>query len=247
MIISKLNIFTLFLSGLLLMPFLVYAQDLTMPDKFENLRLTGENAVGNTVRTYDGRYEGVRGHPYFLEEWTPGNVLLENEREYRNVKLKYNVYQDQLIGLQHDKFAIMLPKDQVRAFTMLKQDSSQTANFVKARHLEVDLSKVPPEQYVQVLYEGKLKLYAVNRKLLDEADYRGAYNTGRRYDLFGELDAVFYLSGPWGTSKLKRRNKKVLKAFKMHTKILKDYVELEELDLRQREDLIQLLQYYESL
>lgn len=222
-------------------------QELTMPDKFENLRLTGENAVGNTVRTYDGRYEGVRGHPYFQDEWMVGNVLLENEREYRDVKLKYNVYQDQLIGLQQEKYPIILPKDQVRAFTILKQDSTQTANFVKAIHLEAELSKVPPEQFVQVLYEGKLKLYAVNRKLLDEADYRGAYSVGRTYDEFGELDAVYYLEGPWGVEKLKRRNKKVLKVFKMHAKKLKEYVVAEELNLHDRADLIQLLRYYESL
>ena len=223
------------------------SQELTMPDKFENLRLTGENAVGNTVRTYDGRYEGVKGHPYFHEDWAIGHVLLENEKEYRNVKLKYNVYQDQLIGLQHSKYSIILPKEQVRAFTMLNEDSSQRVNFVKALHLEEELSKVPPQQYVQVLYEGKLKLYAVNRKLLEEADYRGAYSIGNTYDEYGELDAVFYLSGPWGVDKLKRRNKKALKVFKMHNKKLRDYVEAKGLDLKEREDLLLLLQYYESL
>jgi hypothetical protein len=84
--------------------------ELTAPDKLQNLLLTGDNDIGNTVRTYDGRYEGVKGHPDLYDDWVEGHVLLENEREYQNMMLKLNVTKDELIGLQQNKYPIILPK-----------------------------------------------------------------------------------------------------------------------------------------
>jgi hypothetical protein len=111
--------------------------ELTAPDKLQNLLLTGDNDVGNTVQTYDGRYEGEKENPYLYDDWVEGHVLLENEREYQNVMLKPNVTKDELISLQQNKYPIILPKKEVKAFTIGNGDSLGTANFVKARFLTI--------------------------------------------------------------------------------------------------------------
>lgn len=238
--------FTLFISiFFLLQP--AIGQELTMPDKFENLRLTGENSVGNTVRTYDGRYEGVKGHPYFSGEWLLGNVLLENEHEYQQVKLKYDVYQDELIGLQQEKFAIILDKDKVRAFTMKPSEEGQALNFVKARHLAHSIKRVDGDQYVQVLYEGKASLYAVQRKQLNKANYRGAYNYGNKFDEFVKVEADFYLAESGEAKKLKPKKRKVIQAFESHQQMLNEFINEQQLELKQEDDLRKLVSFYEKI
>lgn len=218
-----------------------------MPDKFENLRLTGENAVGNTVRTYDGRYEGVKGHAYLSDEWLVGNVLLENEKEYQNVKLKYDAYQDQLIGLQQEKYPILLDKDKVRAFTMMAEDSMELFKFVKAKHLDHNIKGVDGDQYVQVLHQGIVSLYAVNRKLLNKANYRGAYNYGNKYDEFVNIEPTYYLAETGEAHKLKLKKRKVVKSFADHAQAISKYIENEQLQLNNEESLLKLIAYYEEI
>lgn len=240
-------LFQLLIGGMLLYTNTAFGQELTVPDKFENLRLTRENAVGNTVRTYDDRYEGVKGHPYFSDEWMLGNVLLENEQEYQNVKLKYNLYEDQLVGLQHEKYAILLDKDKVRAFTIRDEESGNTYNFVKAAHLNHSFKKVNGNQFVQVLHQRKVALYAVNRKTLNKASYRGAYNYGNMYDEFVDMDAEYYLGESGKAEKLKFRKRKLLTAFDAHRDLLNKYIDEQQLSINEVDDLLKLIRYYEKL
>lgn len=243
----KCNLFFAMVVSLSLLATMVLGQELTMPDKFENLRLTGENSVGNTVRTYDGRYEGVKGHPYFSDEWLVGNVLLENEKEYQNVKLKYNAYQDQLVGLQQEKYPILLEKDKVRAFTMMDEDSTGVLKFVKAKYLDHSLKRVDGDQYVQVLHQGSVALYAVNRKLLNKANYRGAYNYGNKYDEFVNLEPTYYLAESDVASKLKLNKKTVVKSFDAHAQELRKFIEQEQIELKDEESLLKVIAYYEEI
>jgi len=243
----KCNLFLATVGCLLLITTLAPGQELTMPDKFENLRLTGENAVGNTVRTYDGRYEGVKGHPYLSDEWLVGNVLLENEKEYQNVKLKYDAYQDQLIGLQQEKYPILLDKDKVRAFTMMAEDSMEVFKFVKAKYLDHSLKRVDGDQYVQVLHQGIVSLFAVNRKLLNKANYRGAYNYGNKYDEFVNIEPTYYLAEAGEAHKLKLKKRKVIKSFASHMQAISRFIENEQLQLNNEESLLKLIAYYEEI
>jgi hypothetical protein len=245
--VIKCKLFLATLGSSSLISTLALGQGLTMPDKFENLRLTGENAVGNTVRTYDGRYEGVKGHPYSSDEWLVGNVLLENEKEYQNVKLKYNAYQDQLIGLQQEKYPILLDKDKVRAFTMMAKDSIEIMKFVKAKHLDHRLKRVEGDQYVQVLHQGIVSLYALNRKLLNKANYRGAYNYGNKYDEFVNIEPTYYLAEAGEAHKLKLKKRKVIKSFDDHTQAISKYIENEHLELSNEESLLKVIAYYEKI
>ena len=56
----------------------------------ENLNLLGSGSNGSMVRTFDDRYEGVRGSPFFIEEWAEGEIRGSNGKIYTDLQLKYN-------------------------------------------------------------------------------------------------------------------------------------------------------------
>lgn len=240
------NTFLSFVISITLSLTAAMAQEMSEPEKQQNLQNLGTSDLSGMVRTYDERYEGVKGHPLFFEDWVTGSVLLENNQEYQ-AELQYNVHTDELIVKQKGRDPVILDKERVRAFSMGVNDAANMANFVKASYLEHELPRVKEDKYVQVLYDGETVLYAINRKPLNKANYKGAYNTGQTYDEFGELDASYYFVGPHGVKKMKNNEKSVLKALgdKKDGK-LADYIEEQNLDLQDRTDLVELIMYYEN-
>jgi hypothetical protein len=225
----------------------LFAQEIDYAEKQQNLNNLGTNNFRGVVRTYNEGYEGVKGHPYFIEEWTTGNVLLENEQQHNGLQLKYNVHKDLLL-LQRRGTTMMLDKKRVRAFSLGVNDAANMANFVKAFYLEHDLPGIDNEKFVQVLYEGGTSLYAVNYKPFDRADgiQQGGYGQKQNYDEFEEMQATYFFAGPDGVKKLKGRKNQVLRALGDKDKQLKKYIDDNQLDLKDRTDLVELIMFYEN-
>jgi hypothetical protein len=106
---------------------------------------------------------------------------------------------------------------------------------------------VDEEQYVQVLHQGKIALYAINQKELHEADFRGAYSIGERYDEFGDIKLIYYLAGQNDVVKLKNKRKSVLKVLDDKNGLLSNYMQEQKLDPRKQQDLLQLILFKEQL
>ena len=82
---------------------------------------SGPNGMVNTI---DHRYEGLRGTPYFLPDWTKGQIEMVAGLNYTNVPLKFNAYQQQLILLRTwaGNDSIIVDASQVKKFTLTSND-----------------------------------------------------------------------------------------------------------------------------
>ncbi len=108
---------------------------------------------GNAYIEYQQQKEE---HPYFIDEWIDGSVVYENEL-YQNVPLLYDINKDRLItDHQYNINKIQLISSKVKSFT-LKQH--QFVNLME--------SGIPPGFY-ELLYDGKTKVYAQWKKILQE-------------------------------------------------------------------------------
>ena len=52
----------------------------------ENLRELGSTDGTGTVKTFDNRYEGVKGTPYAFGEWYPGEIFLGSKQKVANIR-----------------------------------------------------------------------------------------------------------------------------------------------------------------
>jgi hypothetical protein len=216
--------------------------DPTATEAKENIRELGSLSGTGNVRTFDNRYEGTKGSPYVFEEWVPGEVLMLNEQRILIREMNYNCFDNEVAYLDPDSKAVMLINKYTinRFFLIPGQD---TLLFVPLK-----LDEDRPAVFAEVLYQGESTLYKLYEKEFIRANYEGGYSADRKYDEFADKSSL-YLStanNP-GPIKIKKSKKQILAALSGAADGLAGYVKAEKLDLKREEDLIRLLEYYDSL
>ncbi|MDF9795395.1 hypothetical protein OKW21_000658 [Catalinimonas alkaloidigena] len=233
----KVNVSLIFLS---LIPLTAYAQEENAPVHQQEIEKLGSDMA----QSYASRYEGVKGSPYFTEKWISGEIEFDDRSKYDDVELLYNVYEDELLARDKGGNPVIVNKEIVRSFTMGKNDNTNMGNFLKADYLEYELDDVDDSQYVQELYKGEGALYAVNKKSLGQNS--SAENRGDTYDAFTELKADYYFISPSGKiHQLEPEQNSILKAMSARREAVGNYIEEQNLDLNERNDLVELVMFYE--
>ncbi|MEM8565709.1 MAG: hypothetical protein AAGF85_04570, partial [Bacteroidota bacterium] len=75
-------------------------------DMYGNVARNNLEAIGGAsgvVRTFDNRYEGVKGTPYLFEHWKSGVLYLRNGSTIEFSKGNYNKFEDEFIFIESDR------------------------------------------------------------------------------------------------------------------------------------------------
>jgi len=221
--------------------FETYAQQPSGQDAFVNtLNLGGQS---NVARTWDNRYEGVRGTPYLKNVWQNAQIISIEGKVYNNVPLKYDVYSNLLAVKNSKGDSISTETTNTKEFTWIGTGMT----FVKEPLLDntTDLKNFG-RLYQQIFKGNKTTLLKNYRKELLKADYQGGYNANRRYDeLIDETD--YYLKKDTQIEKIKLNEKNIVKFLADKEKEVKDFIKKQKLNLKNETDVVKLLQYYETL
>lgn len=159
---------------------------------FASFSLNGieANHSGNDTidvqKLYNGRawkniYYKIKGDQFlFTTDFITGSVTIDN-KEYRNLRLKYDVYNDELISINDHGIMLQMNKEMIDRFSLnydgrlysFKRIGSDTTGSMKG--------------FVNILYEGKSALYA---KYIKEILLLAVEN---KYDLFNQVIRVFFV------------------------------------------------------
>jgi hypothetical protein len=220
-----------------------FCQEIEGNDAQENLyKLGGQDADIGVVRKFDNRYEGVKGSPFYHDDWVNGKVVFESGRTAENIQLKYNVYEDELLILQSETGAIYTDKNNVTSFAFLHPDLQREEWFIKYPHPK----KPGSTQYFQVIFQGKVNLLGHNKIVFEKANYEGGYSNDKRYDEFKSYTTFYYNTASTTPQKLKSSAGGVAKIFPDKQAQVKQYIVENLLDCRKSEDLIRIFEYYEN-
>ena len=221
------------------------AQTVTPPEGYEakeNLRELGSTSGTGNVQTFDNRYEGTKGTPYVFETWFPGEIFLKSKSRVLVKEMNYNCYDNELVYLDPaTKVTRLINRFTVDLFYIL--NGSDTLIFVP----------IVPENdgeflFAQVLYNGGSMVYKRHQKEFVRANYEGGYSADRKYDEFADKSDL-YISRQNDEKfyKVKKSKKQILEAFPGTEDEISSYIKAEKLDLKDEEDVIKLLKYYDSL
>lgn len=210
------------------------------------------NTVGNeynqgAVQTFNERYEGIKGSPFLTDQWTDGEVQMRNGKVFDDVRIKYDLYRDEITVKRRDGAEVIPDKTTIRQFS-LKLDSQSVAprRFVRFDD-RADHRKFPYTHFAEVLYEGKSTLRAIYRRKFIKADYRRAYHANRPYDQFSEPTTTYYFTNAKGqTRPLKPQRKSVLRLLKDKKSQVSKFVDNRQIDFENPDDLVRLIQYYDQ-
>jgi len=139
---------------------------------------TIELQILNNGRAWRNLYYKIKGDQFlFSAEFLPGSVTIEG-RTFNNLKLKYDIYNDELIMITDNGIIIQINKEMVEAFSMI---FDKIYNFKK---LEADtLNSI--SGYVNVLYDGNTSLYVKYRKEILQLAVEN------KYDLFNQINRIY--------------------------------------------------------
>ena len=154
------------------------------------LLFNNENAVQDTVMSrqqlYNGsvwknRYHRIEGDQFlFTGLFIPANISM-NGIIFKNVRIKYDIFSDEIITPVNNEDILQLNKEMVDSFNI-------TFNNIVYRFINVrnDTIKVL-NGYLNLLYKGKSSLYVKYQKLI-------SYSEGEKYDgSFFQISMIYLL------------------------------------------------------
>lgn len=221
------------------------AQNISVPEGYEakeNLRELGSMDGTGTVKTFDNRYEGVKGTPYVFENFLPGEVYLKTKNKVTVPQLNYNCFENEIAYIDPaTKVIRVMNRFQVDLFTI--QDGDKVLTFVP-----IKLDEGAETIFAEVLYNKASDVYKVYGKEWVKANYQGGYSADRRYDEFvDKYDLYFMKKGDHTLYKAKRSKKQVVEAFPGHESEISAFIKSSKLDLKEDQSLVKLMEYYDSL
>ncbi|GEM_PF-1324779 len=168
--------------------------------------------VGN-VRTFDHRYEGLRGTPYIYPYWAKGYVVLTNGQRYDKARLKYDAYKQDLLITQPPirPDSIVIDRNRVSWFVIQTPDSGAAMLFRRFPDLRTG-DPALQNSYYRVLHDGPHTLLQRISKTFRQANYQGGYSRDVRYDSFDNKADYYLLSPGQRLTKVKLTTKSLLAA-----------------------------------
>lgn len=179
-----------------------------------NLRVNSLQVLNpnSFILTVDNRYEGQVGTPYLLPNWSNGQIVLTNGKQYYNVPIKFNAARQELMLLRpkQGNDSIIVDRGTVLGFRL---EDALGQSYLFRRYPDATYSDPPVASgYFLVLYEGKTALLKRVAKTFQEANFKGGYASGNRYDTFTDANTYYLLKPDKTLVKVKLSKKSLLDA-----------------------------------
>ena len=191
----------------------------------------------NSQQYRDNRTESnIEGSPCINEEFTRGTIFY-NQRKYGNLELRYNNYKGCFeyrdgIGIKY------LPPRVFRLDTVwLGKDIYLYTDYLEGKAVR--------QAFMKLLHRGKLDVLSYHKVILLPAEPPAGYKEARPARFEAQTE-VFYLQRE-GEAKVFRGKKSIPELFPRHQKELLQFAKKNGLRLKIPEEIIRLVQYYESL
>lgn len=229
--------------SLLLISFIGHAQNaLQTADGYEPDQGAVSIFVQDTMTLnqifYNGKvwvrsYYDVYGTEFMIaDEWMKTDIII-NDILFKDVKIKYDIYNDDILVNYNNKRLIILNRDNIDRFTLYT--GNKEFLFENLR----DNDEL--EGYFQILYDGKNKLYKKWKKK------RVQFAVEARYDEFQQDHELIMIRD--GRSYEIKNRRGILKIMNDRKKDIKNFIKHENIrfDISTPEKLIPLMKYIDTL
>ena len=209
---------------------------------------TYENTLqsnGSSVLIFNNAYDGIKGTPYLSSSWSPGGLIMRNGAQYKDLEVKYDMLEDNVLVKDKTGSPIFLVHGSVSSF--------QYHDELGAEHKFINLSISDNANFnemtgfFEILFKGNSSLYMKRSKYLKHVESLGAYSSNKSYDEFRDNPPEYFLiNNEEEITKFYRGKKSLLNALNDDGS-LATYVKKKKRNLKKDEDIILLMEYYNSL
>lgn len=207
----------------------------------ENLRQVFQGGQSGMVGTFDGRYAGVKGTPFLLEDWTTGYVMLKDSTVYNGLEIKYDVMGENVaVLLDNNQKPTLITKGLVKSFTLDYLGTTRTFIALGAKEIK---NEPLPTGFYELIGDGKTKWLLKHKKEILSADFKGAYSANQPSDRIVDSKPINYILTEDGNIYEVKRKAKSIEEALGKDKGIADYIKKNNIDLKQIDGIKLLMSY----
>ena len=138
---------------------------------------------------YTNPVNGYKGEEQYLQDWTNGEIYLNNGGFIPNVILRYDRYLDQLLWMRMSDYRKgVLNKDIINGFKLYKEWIIPESVYTKKR---IELPWIDStEVFLQVMVEGEISMYVYRKVKKEPVEFKLMDNTKYILESAGKVYAV---------------------------------------------------------
>lgn len=179
----------------------------------------------------------VAGSPYAQEHFMNGSVIQNDSIIYKQIPLKYNIYNDQILFKHNDGME----------FYLAAPEKFKEIRIAGQRYIYRDFLKGNKKTngYYELLEEGKISLLKKELIVLKEAQQAKAYKDPEPARFIMKPTEYYLLKD--GNKIFAVKNEKHLLTLLDHKEELKAFIKKNKLKTRKAEDLIRIISHYNKI
>jgi len=193
----------------------------------------------NSLPVKKGETEGTF---YYNQDWLAGSLQLTNNEYIENVPIKLNLL-DKTIEIETETEIKVVQLYRVKNFTLTNGTTSQyfenSTNYLTTTNSDIT-------GVFEILVNGDTKLFLNPKVVLLPANYNEAVNAGTNNDKYTRSDK-FYIYKNNELKNIYNSKSSVLKNLNDKAEELKIYSKENNLKFKEKEDLIKILEYYNTI
>ncbi len=186
-------------------------------------------------------YAEIKGNPYLTDSWVKGIVKQSNGQVYKDIDLKYDQLEEQLIFKTSNgaELGFAVP---IVEFKLSYEENGTPVTKV-FRNGFAPFRGSTDKTYYELLYDGTVKLLKKNIKQIES---NRAYNSAVTTQKIVERTKYFYALNN-ELVEFKKDTKFLADAFGGKSTAVQQYIKDNNLDLKKDEDLIKVFAYFSTL
>lgn len=189
--------------------------------------------------------KGYKGTPYLSDDWNLGKIIFQDGHEIESIPIKYHIMNEEL-EVQHENQIKTSPYHLISSFEWGDIEKQSYRQFINAKNFSIELEGVPLTKFLEVLVDEEHKLYCKYDYEIQSPDYVPTHNVGS-VDPEIKQQEYYYLGIDNQLYLIKGKKKNIANLFIGQEDAINKYIKDNQLKLKKREDLIQLVSYYNSL
>lgn len=204
----------------------------------EDLREFGRR-IDHGVLFVDQKRE-VKGTPYLYNEWSRGRVRINKNAETQLIPLRLNI-ENNTVEFARGEQAFALDSKKIIGFEII----ANPKNIVFKNGFQSDEHDITKQTLLRIIQDGEMKFVAHHTASLKED--LASYGTANQIDEYVK-DTNFYIVRPDGTfHEIKLKRKHILRQMKRKEKQVKAYIDKNNLDYGDEDDVARIIAYYNEL
>jgi len=195
------------------------------------------NSQTSVIRPFDNRNKSAYGTPTLSEQYVPGEINMEDGKNYTVEKTNYDAYADQLLVMSNGQESIVSAQA-VKGFKLKMPEGEMLFTRITEPNGAYGF-------YQKIIATTKLTIYKKQYKKLNQPTAQETFASGKTYSEFISAQKLFFAKGPDNLVEVKNKKSLVI-LFEEIKAPLENFLKKESINLKVDADLIKVANFIEA-